>query len=127
MTILFLYRTNLLPKYTYTPHGKIKIMKQRGKERCRIKKVNYNNQISFKRKKDKHSTENWWHHSTMLVSDGTEVQKERKREKLTQNTHPSVIRCTDTNQQVSSAPNHSLIKPSLDQIPVLNPTINQNL
>jgi len=26
------------------------------------KKVNYTNHISFKRKKDKHSTENWWYH-----------------------------------------------------------------
>lgn len=65
----------------------------------------------------------------MLVSDGTEVQKERKRKKLTltQNTHPAVILCTDTNQHVTAAPNHNLIKLSLDQIPVLNPTINQNV
>lgn len=100
-------------------------MKQTGKERCRIKKVNYNNHTLFKRKKDKHSTENWWHHNVSVR--WYRSTERRKREKLTQNTHPSVIPCTDTNQQVSSAPNHSLIKPSLDQIPVLNPTINQNL
>lgn len=58
----------------------------------------------------------------MMVSDGIEVKKRKK-----ENTHPAVILCTDTNQNIAAAPNHSLIKLTLDQILVLNPTINQNL
>lgn len=57
----------------------------------------------------------------------TERKKKRETDIDTEHTPICDPVYTDTNQQITAAPNHSLIKPSLDQIPVLNPTINQNL